>query len=517
MPSYPNSSSPPVLIKRLLVGVLCLVLLGTSAALVAPSATAQSVLDDAVKSGTVVEEVIPKNDTDWWYNDSLRDLGTTWRGVDYTYGPDWKNAQARFGNDGCCNTLLDVDPFENAVYLRKEFTVDTRDEITAMEVSFQYDDAAILWLNGTEVYRTIRGNLPETGEVPYDYDVKTGGAEDLYVEMPGNNYVEQHPELGNDLTVWVPAVDTANLREGKNVFAIMLFNRRGSTDTSTDLALRLTREITPDPTPTPTPNIGDPPDVIGFTTVEASTGCLPNSGRIDVAITNASDNDKSYTVAVGSITRTVTIPANETEKVAVSGRPDGPFLTTVSDGATEIYNETLTVNCSPNVEVTIENSCLANNGRLDFFLKNITNETATYTVEVGNLAPRRRAILPAQSKRVTVTGRPDADFPVTVKRDGVTIKTDTITVDCDPNIPALVKTSCLAGNGRIDTALMNLTSTRSRFEVTVSGLAPRSRMLNAGASNRVAITGRPDGDYTVTVTRDGTAIHNETVTIACDR
>ena len=56
----------------------------------------------------------------------------------------------------------------------------------------------------------------------------------------------------------------------------------------------------------------------------------------------------------------------------------------------------------------------------------------------------------------------------------------------------------------------------STYTVQFGSMAPRTRTVAAGGSDRVTITGRADDDHQVTVSRDGTEIHSETITVACD-
>lgn len=122
-----------------------------------------------------------------------------------------------------------------ANYFRREFELTELYKIQAIEVDLQYDDAAILWLNGTEVYRTIRGNLPPAPQqVAANATVPYGGAEDYYVQIPGNNTCEQGCS-----NVDVPAIPVDLLVEGTNVWGVSLWNRTGSSDVSLDHAFRL--------------------------------------------------------------------------------------------------------------------------------------------------------------------------------------------------------------------------------------------------------------------------------------
>lgn len=173
-------------------------------------------------------------------------------------------------------------------------------------------------------------------------------------------------------------------------------------------------------------------------------------------------------------------------------------------------------------EVSVAVSCLDNNGRIDVTLTNdVGADTPNdFAVTVGALAPRNRQIAPSESVTVSVTGRADGVIPVSVSRDGVEIYADTVTVDCDvdlaDDVEVVVVQSCLLGNGRIDVVLNNLSVSAADYQVTVGQLAPRTRTVDAGATDRVTVTGRAEGPIDVSVTRDGVSVYSDTLTVACD-
>lgn len=149
-----------------------------------------------------------------------------------------------------------LPPLGQGFYFRKEFTISSADDadiqvdnidmIEAIDVDFQYDDGAILFLNGEEVYRTIRGNVPavaaENGEISINQEVAFGGSEFYYVQIPG--------DVGDNVCqvpckpVAQPAVapiPVELLNEGENVFGIMVWTRvTNASDIGTDLEMSLT-------------------------------------------------------------------------------------------------------------------------------------------------------------------------------------------------------------------------------------------------------------------------------------
>lgn len=77
-------------------------------------------------------------------------------------------------------------------------------------------------------------------------------------------------------------------------------------------------------------------------------------------------------------------------------------------------------------------------------------------------------------------------------------------------------TTCLGGNGRIDTSIVNTTGAPATYRLDFQGLSTRQIVVPAGDWGRIPITGRPDGAYSYQVTRDGTTITNSSVTVGCD-
>lgn len=76
--------------------------------------------------------------------------------------------------------------------------------------------------------------------------------------------------------------------------------------------------------------------------------------------------------------------------------------------------------------------------------------------------------------------------------------------------------TCLAGNGRIDVNIVNEASTPATYTLQIGTLTPRQQTVGAKSWWRSPVTGRPDGPIDVTVLRDGVAVLNETVNVACD-
>lgn len=145
-------------------------------------------------------------------------------------------------------------PKDYGYYLRKEVEITDIYQVVAIEAELFYDDAAVLFLNGVEVYRTVRGNLPDDpsdDEISIYQNVVTGGAEQYYVPIPGIAQCEARNPCANGKTEQeVPAIDPKHLVEGTNVLGIMVWNRNDSTDIGADLDFQLIRDLSiPYPAP----------------------------------------------------------------------------------------------------------------------------------------------------------------------------------------------------------------------------------------------------------------------------
>ena len=109
-------------------------------------------------SASNAEELISKGST-WLYLDDGSDLGTAWHATDYD-DSGWDSGQAPlgFGDDGEVTTLASG---HITYYFRHHFTVESTENIAGLSLSILRDDGAVVYLNGTEVYRT---NMP-TGPI----------------------------------------------------------------------------------------------------------------------------------------------------------------------------------------------------------------------------------------------------------------------------------------------------------------------------------------------------------------
>lgn len=172
-------------------------------------------------------------------------------------------------------------------------------------------------------------------------------------------------------------------------------------------------------------------------------------------------------------------------------------------------------------DVVIAVSCLAGNGRIDVNLVNNTDETVNYRIILEGLSPRARQIQALGWWRQPFTGRPDGDLDLTIRRNGVTIYDQPVTVACDTDPPSVSPievqyiSTCVSGNGYVLFQFVNPDEDSTDYVIHFQGVANRStRAQPAGASFR-AVSGRPDGTYAVTVFVDRQPVRFN-VDVDCD-
>lgn len=76
--------------------------------------------------------------------------------------------------------------------------------------------------------------------------------------------------------------------------------------------------------------------------------------------------------------------------------------------------------------------------------------------------------------------------------------------------------SCLAGNARVDTNIVNTGTDAAVYRIEYEGLTPRQFGVAAGDWWRMPITGRRDGTPRVIVRRDGQVVSDRHLLITCD-
>lgn len=229
---------------RFFVSALILAVLMASLLVVVPPAQSASAQEEETSNSLVV----------WDIEGGLVDNPKTWRFTQSTAGNDLGSASAAApGLDDSAWTDVELrwktvpGPFV-ANHFRKDFTLAEIGvelfEIEAIQVSVNYDDTMVMYLNGVEVYRSIRGNLDPTyalyplgTNIPYNVEIPYGGFETFYVDIPnidGLNDCEfsgptcsASPYGGPD----TPAIPVDLLNEdGINTWAVTTWNRSGVLD-----------------------------------------------------------------------------------------------------------------------------------------------------------------------------------------------------------------------------------------------------------------------------------------------
>jgi hypothetical protein len=120
------------------------------------------------------------SDSEWKYLDDGSDQGTAWRAINFNDG-DWLTGRAQFGyGDGDESTFVRSNRLDGSriitTYFRKAFVVTNAWTMTNLILSVLRDDGAIVFLNGTEVFRN---NMP-AGTAGYltTANISVGGGEE---------------------------------------------------------------------------------------------------------------------------------------------------------------------------------------------------------------------------------------------------------------------------------------------------------------------------------------------------
>jgi hypothetical protein len=167
--------------------------------------------------------ILITNGSLWKYLDTGEDLGTSWRETDFN---DWYwplgHGQLGFG-DGDETTVIRATPDPSTgwrtitFYFRHAFVIEERAQLRALTGRLLVDDGAVVYLNGTEVFRY---NLPG-GPIAFN-TLTTGVAENQVVAFP---------------------IPLELLNNGFNVFAVEVHQSAiNSSDVSFDLSITAERD-----------------------------------------------------------------------------------------------------------------------------------------------------------------------------------------------------------------------------------------------------------------------------------
>lgn len=166
----------------------------------------------------------------WRYSDTGTDRGTVWRTLGYD-DATWGEGPAELGNgEGDEATPINLGPSTArfpTTYFRRKFQVDNPSSISGLHLNLRRDDGGIVYLNGTEVFRTP--NMPP-GTVTYSTLTTSNG--------------DNTPDSAN--------LSDSGLIEGVNLLAVEI--HQGSADSS-DLSfnLELTANLLPPLNAIPSP------------------------------------------------------------------------------------------------------------------------------------------------------------------------------------------------------------------------------------------------------------------------
>lgn len=175
------------------------------------TAHAKTSLDLEATSAPVSVNVLPVPESTfirlgdtWIYLDDGSDQGTAWRAPDFD-DAEWGEGRAQLGygfGDEATEVGFGADAENKSVttYFRKTFTVDDPADYARLTGALAYDDGAVVYLNGTEVFRI---NMP-AGAVGFDVlaaDAADYDPEPLVLNvnqlLPGDNVVAVEVHQGN--------------------------------------------------------------------------------------------------------------------------------------------------------------------------------------------------------------------------------------------------------------------------------------------------------------------------------
>lgn len=276
-------------------------------------------------------------------------------------------------------------------------------------------------------------------------------------------------------------------------------------------------------------------DVVGATPeVAVTAACGDNGGELNVEIANPFSTLASYEISVaGAVAATVTTFADETLTETVTGVANGDVaVSVVRDTNATVFDSTIAVDCEdpvdpiPGADAAIEVahvvSCLAGNGRVDTNIVNTGVDDAAYRVEFQGLSPRQNTVIAGDWWRQPITGRPDGDYAVVIKRDGIIVSDRVVTVSCDTAPPIIgseqiqIVNACRDGNGYLLFQFLNDTDATKSFIIEFEGVNNRSTSTTAYGQTPRAVTGRPDGTYAVKIRSGFDTIAEFPVTVNCD-
>jgi hypothetical protein len=187
-------------------------------------------------NGSEVSATLINKEEIWSYLDDGSDQGTAWQAPGFD-DASWSSGQAELGYgdgaEGAEGTEIGFGGDRSnkfiTTYFRKEFTVSDVANITSLQLGLRRDDGAVVYLNGTEIWRS---GMPTTGAITHTTlaTLATNGS-------VGANETLFHQK--NDLL-------TALLVEGSNTLAVEVHQTsKSSSDISFDLEFYATKPSDP--------------------------------------------------------------------------------------------------------------------------------------------------------------------------------------------------------------------------------------------------------------------------------
>lgn len=180
--------------------------------------------------------LVDTGETQWSYLNNDVDLGpsnqdptTAWFGTSFDDSA-WAQGLAPLGNgninDTTLNTLINLGDDGDrtpTIYFRTSFDVDDASLVNTAAASIMVDDAVVLYLNGTEIFRST--NLP-SGAITFQTFATSGATEGVYTNI---------------------SVPTNLLQTGTNVLAAEVHQRSSSSsDLGFDTIFSVTHDTDPD-------------------------------------------------------------------------------------------------------------------------------------------------------------------------------------------------------------------------------------------------------------------------------
>jgi type 1 glutamine amidotransferase len=159
--------------------------------------------------------------SNWRYLDNGSDQGTAWRTLNFN-DSGWSNGVAQFGyGDGDEVSLIRSNRTDGSIiattYFRKPFVMTNRWAVTNLTLGLLRDDGGIVYLNGTEIFRSNMTNAPVVYSTNWAV-AAVGGADES--------------------TFFTTNVNTALLIDGTNLLAVEIHQQSAaSSDVSFDLRL----------------------------------------------------------------------------------------------------------------------------------------------------------------------------------------------------------------------------------------------------------------------------------------